>query len=575
MADTKDTIYVDVDDEITTIIDKVKASNSKVVALVLPKRASVLQSIVNLKLLKRSADNQKKNLVLITSEAGILPLAGAVGVHVAKTLNSAPEIPPPPIGGDSDAETVEEDMSVVPLDDDVNEETPDLTKDAGTAASVGALADAAKHQSKSDHVLDTLNLESEEEADATTKGLKSKVVKNKHLKVPNFNRFRVILMISVIVIIGLIVLGVFALKVWPQATISIKTDATTVGTNLSLTLDPQAQSVDLVSGDIPAKQISEQKTFTQTVNTTGQKNIGAAATGSVNLTATDCNLTYSPQFTIPTGTGISYNNLTFITKSSADMTYQGINNKTERCPVYATNGTINIIAQSPGTQSNTQIQNGTVANYPEVLANGSASNGTDNIVSVVSQADIDSATTKINANNGGTALADLSNQLKGQGLYPITATFAAGTPQITSNPNIGEQGSTVTVTEIITYTMFGAKQSDINAVVDASIHSQTSKIQNIISNGVNQGAFKQVGTSGSADQVSLVTTATVGPNISVTGIKQETKGKSAQDAISAIKQNPDVTSVTIRLSPFWVRSIPSNFNKIIVVIAKPSVTTHS
>ena len=573
MADTKDTIYVDVDDEITAIIDKVKASNSKVVALVLPKRASVLQSIVNLKLLKRSADNQKKNLVLITSEAGILPLAGAVGVHVAKTLNSAPEIPPPPIGGDSDAETVEEDMSVVPLDDDVNEETPDLTKDAGTAASVGALADAAKHQSKSDHVLDTLNLESEEEADATTKGLKSKVVKNKHLKVPNFNRFRVILMISVIVIIGLIVLGVFALKVWPQATISIKTDATTVGTNLSLTLDPQAQSVDLVSGDIPAKQISEQKTFTQTVNTTGQKNIGAAATGQVTLSASDCTLQYNGPFTIPAGTGISYNNLTFITQNDTNMTIPkgGIG----KCITYDASGPTNITAQSPGTASNVTIKDGTVSSFPEVLANGSASNGTDNIVSVVSQADIDSATTKINANNGGTALADLSNQLKGQGLYPITATLAAGAPQITSNPNIGEQGSTVTVTEIITYTMFGAKQSDINAVVDASIHSQTSKIQNIISNGVNQGAFKQVGTSGSAYQVSLVTTATVGPNISVAGIKQETKGKSAQDAIAAIKQNPDVTSVTIRLSPFWVSSIPSNFNKIIVVIAKPSVTTHS
>ena len=568
MADTKDTIYVDVDDEITAIIDKVKASNSKVVALVLPKRASVLQSIVNLKLLKRSADNQKKNLVLITSEAGILPLAGAVGVHVAKTLNSAPEIPPPPIGGDSDAETVEEDMSVVPLDDDVNEETPDLTKDAGTAASVGALADAAKHQSKSDHVLDTLNLESEEEADAITKGLKSKVVKNKHLKVPNFNRFRVILMISVIVIIGLIVLGVFVLKVWPQATISIKTDATTVGTNLSLTLDPQAQSVDLVSGDIPAKQISEQKTFTQTVNTTGQKNIGTAATGTIVMSAGACSATLPND--VPAGTGVNTNNLTYITLKDAtfNTVIQGHNCTWE-------SNTIPITAQSGGSNYNTASSaTFTVAGFPNVTASGSASNGTDNIISVVSQADIDSATTKINANNGGTALADLSNQLKGQGLYPITATLAAGAPQITSNPNIGEQGSTVTVTEIITYTMFGAKQSDINAVVDASIHSQTSKIQNIISNGVNQGAFKQVGTSGSADQVSLVTTATVGPNISVAGIKQETKGKSAQDAIAAIKQNPDVTSVTIRLSPFWVSSIPSNFNKIIVVIAKPSVTTH-
>src|SRR5476649_36152 len=92
----KDTIYIDIDDEITAIIDKLHGSKAKVVAMVLPKRASVFQSIVNMKLLKRAADSGKKNLVLITAEAGLLPLAGAAGVHVAKTLTSKPEIPSAP-----------------------------------------------------------------------------------------------------------------------------------------------------------------------------------------------------------------------------------------------------------------------------------------------------------------------------------------------------------------------------------------------------------------------------------------------------------------------------------------------
>src|SRR5262249_51818585 len=92
----KDVIYIDVDDEITAVIDKVQASNKKIVALVLPKRATVLQSIVNMKLLKRAAGDTKKNLVLITSEAGLLPLAGGVGIHVAKSLNSKPEVPEAP-----------------------------------------------------------------------------------------------------------------------------------------------------------------------------------------------------------------------------------------------------------------------------------------------------------------------------------------------------------------------------------------------------------------------------------------------------------------------------------------------
>src|SRR4051812_45143776 len=92
----KDTIYVDVDDDITTIIDKVEAAKAKIVALVLPKRAGAMQSVVNMRLLKRSAENAGKNVVLITGEASLLPLAGAAGLHVAKSLQSKPIVPPAP-----------------------------------------------------------------------------------------------------------------------------------------------------------------------------------------------------------------------------------------------------------------------------------------------------------------------------------------------------------------------------------------------------------------------------------------------------------------------------------------------
>ncbi len=97
----KDVVYVDVDDEITGMIDKVTNSDSKIVALVLPKRASVFQSIVNMKLLKKRADTAKKQAVLITSESGLLPMAGSVGLYVAKTLQSKPEVPAAAVSADT------------------------------------------------------------------------------------------------------------------------------------------------------------------------------------------------------------------------------------------------------------------------------------------------------------------------------------------------------------------------------------------------------------------------------------------------------------------------------------------
>ena len=88
----KDVIYIDVEDDITAIIGKIKASSEKIVALVPPKRVGVLQSAVNLRLLDRMATNSHKKLVIISSNPALLGLTAAAGIPVAKNLQSKPEI---------------------------------------------------------------------------------------------------------------------------------------------------------------------------------------------------------------------------------------------------------------------------------------------------------------------------------------------------------------------------------------------------------------------------------------------------------------------------------------------------
>ncbi len=588
MTDTnKDTIYVDIDDEITALIDKVRASNAKLIALVLPKRATVLQSIVNMKLLKRTADNEKKNLVLITNESGLMPLAGAVGLYVAQSLSSKPEVPPMPSMGGSVTETVDEDLSI-PIGGD-EEELPDLTKRTGKSASIGSLTDAAKHvdtQTKADHAMDTIQLDDEEpeinSTDSEALPLEGKPIdsapkkaaKKNKIKIPNFDRFRTLIILGALLLIGLIVLAIFAFVVWPHAYVDIKTNASNVNTNINLTLDTNAQSVSHSNGIVPAQVVTEQKTYSQTVNTTGQKNEGTVATGSVNMVATVCNSTnpFQTPSDVPAGTGISANNLTYITQ--ADTSFSLVNAYSKgSCDYYPASSATAISAQSAGSNYNVNNTSFTVAGRSDVTANGSASGGTDNVVQVVTQTDVSNATSKINANNSGAVEQTLSNELKGQGEYPINATFTSGTPQISSSPSIGSQSNTVTVTETVTYTMFGAKMSDLKSIVNANVQSQTGKSQNIISDGINQSAFKQDSGNNTRDHVTLTTLAEVGPNLSTKQIKKQVVGKSPQQIISLLKQNPDVTNVTVRLSPFWVSSAPNNGSKITVKIAKPSNST--
>jgi hypothetical protein len=93
----KDVIYIDVEDDITTIVGKIKASKEKIVAIVPPARYGVFQSAVNMRLLKRTADAAKKHLVIISNSSALAALAASANIPVAKNLQTKPEIAEIPV----------------------------------------------------------------------------------------------------------------------------------------------------------------------------------------------------------------------------------------------------------------------------------------------------------------------------------------------------------------------------------------------------------------------------------------------------------------------------------------------
>lgn len=565
---SKDTIYIDVDDEITAVIDKLQASTAKVVALVLPKRATMLQSVVNMKLLKRAAEGAKKNLVLVTTEPSLLPLAGAVGLFVARTTTSRPEIPPAPAGLPAE-ESVDEAVKL-------SDEEPLTAATAGNRP-VGELAGASAvlpSKPGANDAIETVELDNEDLAAAGAAAAatpKPAPKKNKKLAVPNFDRFRLVLVLGVLGIIILVILFWLALAVLPKATIDIKTDASNINTSVDMTLDSSATSLDPVNGVVPAQVASEKKTYTGTAKATGQQNNGDKASGQITLT--DCVASFVPPADIPAGTGVSTKGLTYITGDNASFTAEGPN-PGHTCFEYQSNP-VSITAQSGGSNYNVSNATFSVANDSSASGNGSASGGTDNIVTVVSAGDINSAKGNINADQNG-AKQDLESQLQGQNLYPVVATFSDGSPKYSDSAQAGDPANSVTVTETVSYTMFGVAKSDLKTLVDNDIKGQidTSK-QSILSEGIDGGVFKVNSSNSKSAQVNLQTTAEVGPDLDIASIKRQAAGQKSGDIASAIKGDADVENVQVHLSPFWVGSAPKNLSKITVNIAKPTTTINN
>ena len=557
----KETIYVDVDDEITTIIDKVRSSSQKIVALVLPKRATMLQSIVNMKLLKRTADQAKKHLVLITAEPGLLPLAGGVGLYVAKNLQTKPEIPDVPAANQA-PDDIEEALSM-------DDEQPTPAK-LDASKSIGDLAVGSIPASSVEDTIDLDNSDGAAPVASAAAAASSKAAKKakkgavgSKFKVPNFNRFRLLLIVGGCGIILLIVAWIVCFDVLPKATITVTTNASNVNSNLTMTLSTSANTVS--NNTVPAQVQQVQKTWTQQVATTGQQDNGTKASGTVTMVAGAC--TGTAPNDVPAGTGVTSNGLTFVTQNDTAFG-PAIHGKS--CTWTAT-GATPVIAQSNGSQYNISSGSFTVAGRSDVSASGGPmSGGTSNIVKVVAQSDIDGAKQQIAAQSTAAIKQQLASGFQNVGLYAVQATFQAGTPSATTSANVGDQADNVTVTENVTYTMFGAKQQDLHQLVANNVDTKidTSK-QVILDDGLGSATFTTQSQTDSKAIIALQDTAIAGPDLKVDTLKPQVAGKKAIDAENVIKSNPGVTDVNVSYSPFWVSAIPKNTSKISIVIEKP------
>jgi hypothetical protein len=569
----KDTVYVDVDDEITAIIEKVGSSKQKIVALVLPKRASVLQSSVNMKLLKRSADNAQKNVVLVTTEAALMPLAGAAGLHVAKTPTSKPEIPAGPleihdgniVGEEEDLDLDDEPESEYTADNAGNKPVGELAKKGSGAAALGAAPDA----------IETVRLDDEEDAapsgkvaaGASAAAVAGKAAKKpKDPKIPNFSRFQKQLALGVLALVVLLVGLYFATAVLPRAHITIDTDATDYNSSLNMTLDSGASEVSLAKNTIPATIAQQQKTYSQQVAATGQQNNGQKATGSVTMSAQVCapNLGNDPS-KVPAGTGISSGGQTYITQDTATFN-QG---KPKGSCIYYTSNSVDITAQKAGASYNTGGTNFTVSGRSDASASGSANGGTDEIVKIVSQSDVDSATAKLTQQDTSAVKTALEQQLRTQNLYPVTATFSSGTPNTTTSTPVGQPADAVTVTQAVTYTMYGTRRANLDQLIQNDIKQQIDPAtQAILNDGLDKANIKLTSNTDTTAQISLQTTATVGPKLDVASLKSQIAGKKTGYVKSLIGNQPGVTNVTVKLSPFWVSSVPKSTHKINITVGK-------
>ncbi|MCE7936777.1 hypothetical protein DYH10_03240 [Candidatus Saccharibacteria bacterium CPR2] len=518
----KDVIYIDADDDITAIIDKVKGSSAKIIALVPPKRSTVLQSLVNMKLLKRTADDASKRIVLITNEQSLLPLAGGIGLYVARNLQSKPYIP--------EAKGYEPSAK-----ENVIDESGELDESHKVLSHKPSQTQAVPPK-------------------APTSFSKDKPASPKKKRIPSFEKFRTKLFLIIGGVLLLAILWFVAFWVMPKANIVIKAQTSRIEINESFNVGKNLETNN-EKNTFKAEEQTLSKTVTEKFKATGEKNIGNKASGTITVQNCDS----SSSIEVPAGTTFtSSGGLSFVSSQAA--TVSGGSFSGGSCSAPGENN-VTVTADKPGGEYNLASgtsytlsgQSGFVTGY-----GGQMSGGTTQMAKVITQADVDEAKNKLSQQNNEEAKQELSAKFNKDSTYILGATFTVTSSQPTVSPAVDTQADEGTATMQITYTMLALSKDEFNSYLDFKIEGKIDKNkQEIYENGIENIKLSLTSQDGSKTFLfSAKANAYVGPKYDKDEIAKEISGKRFSEVIKILESRPGVNSADVKFSPFWVSKAP-------------------
>lgn len=554
----KETLYLEADEEITTVIDKVVSSSSKLVAIVLPKRANVFHSSVNVKLLKKAAEEAEKHIVIITSEPVVESIAAVAGVHIAKSLTSKPTIPSKKkkVESETTISSDGEDVSVSEVEEHAAKDNEQKPNDI---------------PSKSDDEPIELDNTGEIENDQPEDVKPKKTTKNK-FKIPDFNRFRLKVALIFVVLVGLVAGWVYGFVIMPRATVTVNTITSREAVTFEFTVSTGAETLSEENLLLPAKKAEVTKENKATVPATGEKNIGEKATGIVTLT--NCSKS-GDGITIPAGTGFSSGGFTFLTATSVELgpaVYIGSTCRSADFPGLTSPGAsedVAVVASESGESYNISARSYTTSISGITAFGSDMKGGTTEIVKVISAEDVKKATEQLAGTATAEAVTELSATLEQQQLFALTETLEESKPVLKNSASADDQAEELTVTQTTTYTMLGIQSSDMGRLLDQKIAEalKDKEDKNVRSNGLDKAVLRVTNKKSADEQVlSLQTIAILGPTFDEQSIKEQVAGKKRGDIEKMLENRDGVRSVNVEYSPVWITTTPKSAEKIILVI---------
>jgi hypothetical protein len=548
-------IYLEIDEEITSVIDKLKNSQNVSIGLAVPRGATLLQSVVNLRLIAREAKALNKQISIVTTDKIGRNLAAQVGLPIYNSVREEhPVYVAPPVSAREQDEIIE-----IEPQQETSRKTQEIEErlaQANQAESSGSVQSVrnkihVNHFQEDKPVVNWRSgerpvLKKEREPEISKTAEERQIERNMDRKAKK--------VIWPILIVLFLLIGIGAYLLFPAANIQVFVKSEDLTKTLPIIFTNSVTKPDYTQNFFPGVLVEAKKEQSQKFQTTGKKNSGGKSTGSVSF----YNGLDSLSHKYAAGSKVVSDGKTFLLKTALVIPGATVQN----LKVLPGSAVADVEAENAGEDYNIKAGKfvivGLAANQQAAIYGESKADlkgGFTKTVSIISKEDYENAKKQLT----DTLLTGLDTEIKNksEGLSLIDKSQVMLEPEITSSSSIDQEATEFEMKVSLTKQVMAYNYKDLLDFITLAMAKQVPVDKMVVIASTDAIGFvidKQAYDKGELD-TTLNVAAKIATKMDVDKLKNDLLGKSRKSAEQFVLVQPGVEKVDFVFNPTWLAKV--------------------
>lgn len=540
-------LYLEPDEEITSVIEKIKELSGSGVSLVIPKNATLIASVINLRLLEREAKRLKKKVSIITQDKIGRKLAAQVGIPVYRSVTDDKPIIP--------------ESSPKPKVDDVIELEEEETKDKIEAEEKSPVP--VKHYGQADSGFEKkpINDDRQSQKSQTQSGRTRK-----------FNFKKKLVTLLGLGLVFLIAALWWLFSIFPRATVMLALKSDPLEQTVQIKVDNSATKISDDLTTIPGQTLETKSEKSGNFPATGEKEVGTNSTGKVNLE----NL-LGEAVKLPAGTTFSRDGFAFTSGESVTVPAATVSiDSSGNVNVVGGKASVSVEATAPGDKYNLGTGEFSVSGLSSSQqAKFSASNsssftgGSSQILKIVNENDLERAKASLVDQVRNELKKELEDKAAEKTV--ISDTIEVEVIESNANHNPGDEAESFDLTANVRARTIVFDFSDFEDAIIGQVKQGLPEDRELVVDQKEDKIETRVADSkvgdGILDLVGVLTTKVVA-QIDQVDLKNKIAGQTVSESEQILKKVDGIIDAQIDIRPSFREKIPSRHNQIIFEISR-------